>query len=380
MAAAEVKNTKYKSIKSLKKQNGDLLEVKVTAPPGGDGEHPLLAVLKKCGYKNCMITHGELGITQAGAYQPAYLNQRSMKEDPFDVYVRDEAGFVLPRDNDNVLKDQTNLNTILNFRAASKAGMAEMLKTKSIAWEERNWKVVKRLARDGDKGGMLACTTVKMQSILQDNYFLLQDENGADYWQLYENGAPKDGAYTYVPAECMEVKAGEKYYVCLDQTVLDSVATKSGTPYDANTWAELSRDCLGWEVSVEAVIMDSDWPGYNVLVNVEHTEGGDVKQHVLPIRALRKMDPDATALFMGEIGHWILTAELQLFTTGGKKERGKSIQPLVSEFKGVMETIGGQDDLGWMDVFGDDEDDFAMYHQGLQTWMTENQDFEYSNY
>jgi len=357
------------------------LEVKAVAANQADGQHPLIVLLEQCGYKNVMLTHGGNGVTQAGSWRSAYQDQRSLDADPYDVFVSDEAGFVLPREDDNVLKDQTNVNTIMDFREKSKA-MSSFLKMKSIAWEKRSWKVVNRQPRDGDKGGMIACSTVKTVEPVKAGYFLLQDENGADYWQLYQDGVAVENQYTYTPRDCYDVVAGEKYVVTINQSELDDVATKSGTPYDANTWPELSRDCLGWEVTVVRIIEDSDWPGYNVEVNVQHTEGGEVKTHTLPIRALRKRDPEATTLMMGEIGMWVLTAELQLFPADGYNCRGKSIQPLVSEFKGILETLCQFDDAGYMEVLdAEDDEDVANLNPAIRTWCAEvGADWSYDNW
>jgi len=389
MAAAEVqeqkiKLKKYKSLKKLKKKHSgdsELLEIKAfAAADATTGEHPLMDVLHKCGYKNVMLIHGATGVGQAGSYRAAYQTQASPDMGTFDVLVQDQQGFMLPKEDENTLRDQSCLNSITLFREKSKEGVLAM--SNQLAWEKRGWKVVKKIARAGDQGGMLAARVVKKNELLKDGYFLAQDDNGADYWQLYQDGAPVDGSYSYTPRDCCDVAAGMKCYVTDDQTILDAVALKSGTPYDESTWAELSHDVLGWEVTVQSIVEDSDWPGYNVIVSVQHEEGGAEKTHTVPIRALRKEDDGPTALFMGEVGMWILSAELALFPTGGYADRGQNMQPIVSEFKGLLETLAGQDDLGYMEVVDGEEDgDFYNLNADIQAWCGQaGADWTYDNY
>lgn len=250
-----------------------------------------------------------------------------------------------------------------------------------IAFEGLGWKVVNKQQRSGDKGGMLAAQATKTSSLLKDGFFLQQDENGTDYWQEYVNGAPQ-GEGTFVPVEAHNVEEGGKYHVVQTQALFDDWATKSGTPYDGNTWAALSKDVLGWEVEVVNIVMDSDWPGYNCNVKVQHTEGGPEITHCIPIRALCTPDEGATALFMGEVGMFILCAELALYPKDGYNDRGKSMQPLVSEFKGLCETLAGQDDLGYMEV-ADFEEEPEAYNLApeIQTWCGEaTADWAYDNY
>lgn len=317
-----------------------------------------------------MLIHSPTGVGQAGSYRAAYFDQKMPMVENFDVYATDEQGFVLPRDDENTMKDCSNLNTIAEFHEKSKS--AEILKMNKMAFEGLGWKVVNKQQRDGDKGGMLAAQCTKKPLNVKPGYFLLQDENGADYWQKYADGAAVDGDFTYEPAVAFDVVAGGKYFVLNDQTKFDSFATKSGTPYDGNTWADLSRDVLGWEVTVESIVTDSDWPNYNCVVKVQHEEGGPEKTHTIPIRALCTEDEGATALFFGEVGMWILSAELALYPCDGYADRGKSMQPLVSEFKGVLEALSGLDDMGYMEVV-DAEDDEEYYNLkgDIQAWCTE---------
>jgi len=377
--AASKKLKKHKTIKRLKKKHegdNEFYEIKAFAAADGSGEHPLLALLHQCGYKNCMLIHGPTGHGQAGSYRAAYQDQLMPSQDVFDVPSTDEAGFVLPRDHEATMKDQTNLATIQLLHDTSKAGQQAMLPITKIAWEKRGWKVVNKQARDGDKGGMLACTATKDKDLKKEGYFQLADET-ADYWQLYENGVAVENAYSYVPRDCFDVEVGAKYMVTASQTDFDSDATKSGTPYDAATWADLSHDVLGQEVTVDSIVEDSDWPGYNVMVT---TATG--ASHQIPIRSLRIKDDGSTALFLGEIGMWILSAELALFPENGYADRGKNVQPLVSEFKGVLEGIAAIDDLGYMEVV-DGEDDDQVYNltQHIAAWCAEaTTDWSYDNY
>lgn len=362
-----------------KKHEGDqeLLEIKAfAAADPNTGEHPLMEVLKKCGYKNIMLIHGPTGVGQAGSYRPAYQDQLMPNQDTFNVGSTDEAGFILPVDHEATMKDQSNLATIKNFHDLSKAGEAALRPLTKIAWEKRGWKVVNKQARDGDKGGMLACTATKDKEPVKDGYFQLADET-ADYWQLYENGAPVAEAFSYVPRDCYDLEVGGKYMVTSNRADFDAVATKSGTPYDANVWEDLCRDVLGQEVTLDSIVEDSDWPGYNVMVTNAH---GSTQQ--IPIRALRVQDDGSTALFLGEVGMFILSAELALFPENGYADRGKNVQPFVSEFKGVLEGLGQIDDLGYMEVV-DPEDDEAYYNlnEQVQAWCAEaGTDWSYDNY
>lgn len=370
---------KYKTIKKLKKKfdgEGELLEVPAFAAAGDDGNHPLMAILHQCGYQNVMLIHGELGTCQAGSWRTEYGSQLQPNMETYDVPATGEDGFVLDREHDSVLKDQSNLATILMFREKSKAGQQALMPVTKIAYEGVGWKVVNKQARAGDKGGMLAAQAVKTREPLKEGWFQNADENG-DYWQLWVDGVADNDNYSYTPSAGFDVVEGQKYLVTDNRTTFDAVATKSGTPYVEATWPTLCHDVLGQEVTVNNIVNDSDWPGYNVNVT---TETGAT--HQIPIRALRVKDEGQTALFMGEVGMFILTAEMKLFADDGHSERGRTIQPLVSEFKGVCEALCQADDLGFMEVV-DPEDDERFYNlqPDIQAWCTEKgTDWSYDNY
>jgi len=368
---------KHKTMKRLKKKHvgeNELLCIKAhAAADPNTGEHPLIALLHQCGYKNVMLIHGPTGICQAGSYRAAYQSQMTPTEDVFDVPSVDESNKALPRDHESVMKDQTNKATLDMFHELTKTGGPALQALTKIAWEKRGWKVVNKQAKDGDKGGMIACQTTKDNDLCREGYYFVND-----YWVFYNDDGIADAENYYAdPAGAYEVEAGTMCKVMLDKTAFDAEAIASGTTFNQETWDELCHDVLGQNVTVDEILTDHEYPNYNVKVTTE--EG---KTHEVPIKALRRDDDGQTALFIGEAGQWILTAELALFPEKGFTDRGKNVQPLVSEFKGILEALSQLDEIGFMEVVDPEEDeDYANLLPLIQKWCNEvGTEWSYDNW
>jgi len=387
--AAAKKLKKFKVWKNYVKKKPNHKEHNAGAANLASGNHPLVAALERCGYHDIVIYHDATHTAQCGSFRPAFNDQLDINTDTFDVRVPDETGFLLPPEDENCMQNCNNLDTIATFRKIATDAEARK-ECKKLPFDGYAWKVIRKNERTSDGGAVMACCAKKRKSIVKEGYYKLHDDNqGCDYWQKYDGATPVTEDYSYKPVDVFDVKVGETYVCGHSKTEFDALGISSHSPFTTQEdWDERARNCLGFPCKVTAIYDGGDgWAGYNVTVQVQQGEN-TVDDLVIPIRMLQKEDPGDTVLFMGELGMFILKAEMDLFACKGYNERGKALQPLMAEFASIVQNFC-QDDrhfgdfTDWMDHDDDDaEKEFQNLKPAIQEFIDKNladDDFQYEN-
>lgn len=373
--AEAAKNKKFKVWKAYTKKKPQHKDHGVGAKNLASGNHPLVAALERCGYHDIVFHHDSTGVAQAGSFRPAFGDQLTINAEDFDVRVPDETGFLLPPEHEECMQGCNNLTTLKTLREI--AVDAEKRKAcKKIAFDGYAWKVVKKLERTSDGGGIIAACAKKRKSIVKDNYFKLHDDGqGCDYWQLYDGPVAVDGKFSYKPLDVFDVEVGGEYHCINSKTEFDALGISSHSPFTTQEkWDEDARNCLGFPVKVTGHYDGGDgWDGYNVIVQAQHGEGVTYEA-VIPIQCLRKEDAGDTLLLLGEVGQFIFKMELDLFANKGYNERGKQVQPLFAEFAGIVNNFCQDDkhygDWDWVDHDDDDaEAEFSGLNPAIQAFI-----------
>lgn len=369
------KMKKYKTWGKLTKKHPEEKEHKAAGAPLASGEDPFLNSLAKCGYQNMILHHTSSDCTQSGSYLAAFQQQKSLDTKTFNVCVKDELGFLLPVDNENCVQGASNHTTLHSLR---KIAMDKKLrdKTRKIYFEGREWKVVKKMERRTEGGGVIIAITRKAPSLVKDGYFK-EYEGAKPYWQQYD-GAVKTESYFYDPQSCHNVEVGGDYQVCTDKALYDTLGIESNSPFTTQEeWDNTANQIMGWPCKVTE-LPDT----YNAVIEVTH-EDGNVVNATIPITALVKEDAGDTALFMGELGQFILKAELDLYDTKGRVCRGKNVQPLASEWIAICEFFGQSEEAGFAEFLDYDEEENAPLwnlwqdpiRAKLEEWLSEEKDY-----
>jgi len=324
------------------------------------GNHPLVKALENCGYQDVVIFHSPTEASQAGSYRPAFLDQLTIGDEVFNVVVKDEAGFLLPPDNENCLSGCSDKATLKKMREVVQDDEARKAYN-TCPFGGYGWKVATSGLR-GETGGYVIATTVKQDSLVKDGYFQLYDDaQGADYWQKYVDGVADANDYSYKPSDVFDVEVGGEYTIMSDKAKFDALGVSSHSPFTTQeAWDQMCHDLLGWDCKVTGHNDAGDgWAGYNVDVEVTHNDGTKVTG-VIPMRALRKDQPGKTALMLGEVGQFVFKAEMALHETKTHKERASAnmINPLVAEWVSIIGNYAG-DELGYGEFLDYEEEDNA---------------------
>lgn len=369
---------KYKVWSKYTKVNKKHKKHKACAKTLASGNNPLIKAMEKCGYHDVVFHHTPTGVAQAGSYRAAWKDQLTVSADEFDICVPDIEGFLLDAANENCMAGCSNMQTLELLRNIAKD--AELRKTTlKMAWGGYGWKVIKKEERKSDGGAILIGLTTKLSPLLKDNYFKLYDnwENMCDYWQLYKDGEAVENEFTYCPKDCFDVEVGGKYTVMTSRKEFDALGLSSHTPFTTQEeWDAMCRNTLGWDCEVTGFNDAGDgWVGYNVSIEVTHSDGNKVSA-VVPVRALRRKDAGDTAIFLAEVGQFVFKAEMDLFENKGHVERGKQMQPLVAEWTSIAYHFGS-DEHGFADFLDYDEEEnegcWDQWKPEIQAWLTERE-------
>lgn len=372
---ARKKLKKYRTWGKLSKKSSEVKETKAVGVPLENGEDPFLNNLARCGYQNMILHHTSSDCTQSGSYLPAFQQQKSLDLKVFNVCVRNEVGMLLDVTNENCKEGASNHETLHSLRQIA---MDKKLRdsTRKIYYDGCEWKVVKKMERRTEGGGILIAITRKAPSLVKEGFFK-EYEGATPYWQQYD-GAVKTETFFYDPQSCHNVEVGGEYQVCSDKALYDVVCTESKSPYTTQEeWDAQAAAIMGWKCTV------TDLPDqYNAVIKVVHEDGKEVTA-TIAITALVKEDAGDTALFMGELGQFILKAELDLYDTKGRVCRGKNVQPLASEWIAICEFFGQSEEAGFSEFLDYDEEEnaalWAMWKDPiknqLQAWLNDEKEF-----